>query len=98
MAEMLTFYVRLTDELREALQGRRGLLTPLTEGEAIVFGQAVEAMPGLVAAVRAELPEANPKVAELLDAMATLSMMIRDVLRQSVTAGALGDPEIGVVQ
>lgn len=81
MDEMLTFYVRLTAELREALQGRRGLLTPLREDEAIVFGQAVEAMPGLVANLRAELPEANPKVVEILDVMATLSAMIRDTLR-----------------
>ncbi|HRO10949.1 ATP-binding protein [Amaricoccus sp.] len=98
MAEMLTLNAYLTEERREALQGRFALCTPLSEAELPVFGRAVEELPEIVDALRAELPEASPKVAELLDAAATASTMIRGALRRSFPAGALGAAQTGRVQ
>lgn len=98
MDEMLTLYAHLTEGMREALQGKLALCLPLSPAEARVLGEAIETLPGLVDMLHAELPEASPKVAELLYVASTLLTMIRAAHRQSFFAGALSAPEIGRVQ
>lgn len=91
MSDFLTIHAPLTEERRAALRGRLLLCTPISEAEAVVFGEGVEILPELLTSMKAELLRfgAGTEIIKVIDAAIAIAVVIRETHRRGFFAGAL---------